>query len=151
MDRRSFFTVIVVRRSSSFSFVLKFSFSPRKLIDFSLLTGCDYTEGVQGIGTVGAMEILSHFDSLEAFKEAYDDLGFCAKENQKSRLTPAEKKRIEFVKRMQKKELVFPSNFPSEEGFIYIYIYLFFFSLLPKILFPLHFPPQFLFLFLKSG
>ena len=76
------------------------------------------------------MEILAHFDSLEEFKEAYDDLGYSSRESEKNGLTPAERKRLIFVKRLQKKELVFPPDFPPEEGFFFFFFFLFNLSLI---------------------
>lgn len=45
-----------------------FGLSRKKLINFALLTGSDYTEGIEGVGRVTAMEILSEFpgDDMEA-------------------------------------------------------------------------------------
>lgn len=45
-----------------------------KLINLALLTGSDYTEGIQGVGPVGALEILAEFpgeglESLERFRD----------------------------------------------------------------------------------
>ena len=42
-----------------------------KLISISHLLGSDYTEGLPGIGPVTALEILSEFDSLAAFRDWY--------------------------------------------------------------------------------
>ena len=71
------------------------------------------------------MEILSHFDNLKEFKVAYDDLGYSEREGKREGLSLGEKKRIGFVKRMQKKELVFPEGFPSEEGLFLLLLLLF--------------------------
>lgn len=45
-----------------------------KLIHLALLTGSDYTEGIQGVGPVCALEILAEFpcdgiESLENFRD----------------------------------------------------------------------------------
>ncbi|XP_022254967.1 DNA repair protein complementing XP-G cells homolog isoform X2 [Limulus polyphemus] len=50
-----------------------------KMISLALLTGSDYTEGVEGVGYVTAMEILSEFpgdgmDSLKAFRSWWDSM-----------------------------------------------------------------------------
>ncbi|XP_076323676.1 rad2 superfamily protein mus201 isoform X1 [Tachypleus tridentatus] len=50
-----------------------------KMISLALLTGSDYTEGVEGVGYVTAMEILSEFpgdgmDSLKAFRLWWDSV-----------------------------------------------------------------------------
>ena len=37
----------------------------RKMIDIGLLCGSDYTDGIQGVGPVTAMEILGEFQGLE--------------------------------------------------------------------------------------
>ncbi len=45
-----------------------------KLIHLALLTGSDYTEGIQGVGPVCALEILAEFpsDGLEALERFRD-------------------------------------------------------------------------------
>lgn len=45
-----------------------------KLVQFALLTGSDYTEGIQGVGPVCALEILAEFPSqgLEALEQFKD-------------------------------------------------------------------------------
>ncbi len=45
-----------------------------KLVHLALLTGSDYTEGIQGVGPVCALEILAEFpsqglDALEQFRD----------------------------------------------------------------------------------
>jgi len=42
------------------------------MIELALLAGSDYTEGINGIGIVTAMEIVAEFDSLLKFKEWYN-------------------------------------------------------------------------------
>ncbi|CAH1244600.1 ERCC5 [Branchiostoma lanceolatum] len=49
-----------------------------RLINFALLTGSDYTEGIQGVGKVLAMEVLQEFPgegiaSLQAFRAWWDE------------------------------------------------------------------------------
>ncbi|RHZ62126.1 ssDNA endodeoxyribonuclease RAD2 [Aspergillus thermomutatus] len=41
----------------------------RKLISFAHLLGSDYTEGINGIGPVTALEILTEFSNLEEFRD----------------------------------------------------------------------------------
>ncbi|KAL2863832.1 ssDNA endodeoxyribonuclease RAD2 [Aspergillus lucknowensis] len=41
----------------------------KKLISFAHLLGSDYTEGIQGIGPVTALEILTEFSALEEFRD----------------------------------------------------------------------------------
>lgn len=45
-----------------------------KLIRLALLTGSDYTEGIQGVGPVCALEIMAEFpsDGLEALEQFRD-------------------------------------------------------------------------------
>ena len=45
-----------------------------KLIHLALLTGSDYTEGVEGVGPVSALEILAEFpsDGLESLEQFRD-------------------------------------------------------------------------------
>ncbi|KAJ7378194.1 Helix-hairpin-helix class 2 (Pol1) motif [Desmophyllum pertusum] len=78
------------------------------LICIAFITGSDYTEGIEGVGTVGAMEILHEFsgeglDGLKKFKSWHDTA-------QKRTKDPQETK----VKR-KLKSVVLPSEFPSEE------------------------------------
>lgn len=49
-----------------------------KLICLAFITGSDYTEGIQGVGPVGAMEILHEFsgeglEALRKFKMWHDE------------------------------------------------------------------------------
>ena len=47
----------------------EYSLDRQKVIQIAHLLGSDYTEGIPSIGPVTALEILSEFDSLEAFKD----------------------------------------------------------------------------------
>jgi DNA excision repair protein ERCC-5 len=47
----------------------EFGLTRQRLIAIAQLLGSDYTEGLQGIGPVTALEILSEFDDLTTFKE----------------------------------------------------------------------------------
>lgn len=84
-----------------------FGLSRMKLISFALLTGSDYTEGIEGVGPVTAMEIISEFpgegiDALQKFKEWWDDCNKHAK-------PPENKVRAKLQK------LVLSHNFPDEK------------------------------------
>ncbi|KAJ5226185.1 DNA repair protein rad13 [Penicillium chermesinum] len=50
-------------------FEKEFALHRRKLISFAHLLGSDYTEGVQGIGPVTALEIVTEFPDLQEFRE----------------------------------------------------------------------------------
>ncbi|GFT47290.1 DNA repair protein complementing XP-G cells homolog [Trichonephila clavipes] len=83
-----------------------FGLSRKKLINFAMLTGSDYTEGIEGVGPVTATEILSEFpdDGLEAlykFKEWW------ARAN-KHACPPENKVRAKLIK------LVLGEKFPDE-------------------------------------
>ncbi|KAE9970497.1 hypothetical protein BLS_004883 [Venturia inaequalis] len=47
----------------------EFGLTRQRLISIAQLLGSDYTEGLPGVGPVTALEILSEFDSLTAFKD----------------------------------------------------------------------------------
>lgn len=85
----------------------KLALDRETMICFSLLTGCDYTEGIEGCGQITAMEILSEFSGkgivrLKEFKEWWMEHKFG-----KNR-SPGSKKRAKFLK------LCLSESFPSE-------------------------------------
>ncbi|CAL1294661.1 unnamed protein product [Larinioides sclopetarius] len=84
-----------------------FGLSRKKLINFAMLTGSDYTEGIDGVGPVTATEILSEFseDGMEAL---YEFKEWWSKAN-KHALPPENKVRAKLMK------LVLPENFPDEK------------------------------------
>lgn len=49
-------------------FILYLEMNREKLISLALLTGSDYTEGIDNVGPVTAMEILSEFASRDGFE-----------------------------------------------------------------------------------
>jgi DNA excision repair protein ERCC-5 len=51
----------------------EYALDRQKLIRFAHLLGSDYTEGIPGVGPVTALEILTEFETLEAFRD------WCAK------------------------------------------------------------------------
>lgn len=56
-----------------------FGLDQQKLIALAMLTGSDYTDGIDGIGCVSAMEVLSEFpgdgiESLQVFKEWWEEV-----------------------------------------------------------------------------
>lgn len=86
-----------------------FGLSRKNLINFALLTGSDYTEGIEGVGPVTAMEIISEFpgegiDALEKFKEWW-------LESNNSTKPPENKVRAKLRK------FVLPQSFPDEKVF----------------------------------
>ncbi|XP_015788132.1 DNA repair protein complementing XP-G cells homolog [Tetranychus urticae] len=77
------------------------------MICVAMLTGCDYTDGVESVGPVKALEILSEFpgEGLERLKSFKDWWNKKKKGNDKS---PGNKQRAQFLK------LNLSENFPSE-------------------------------------
>ncbi|CAG8511895.1 1844_t:CDS:2, partial [Dentiscutata heterogama] len=81
-----------------------------KLIRLAIILGSDYTEGLPGIGIVGAMELLNEFpgdDGLEQFKSWWLSV-------QSGKYTP-DKDESDFRKKFRRKmrTLFLPSDFPS--------------------------------------
>lgn len=84
-----------------------FGLSRRKLVNFALLTGSDYTEGIEGVGRVTAMEIISEFpgeglDGLVKFKDWWSNCNKHAR-------PPENKVRAKLLK------LVLGENFPDKK------------------------------------
>lgn len=84
-----------------------FGLSREKLILLALLTGSDYTDGVESVGPVTALEILAEFPGpgltpLKLFKSWWD-------ESHKNVAAPPGSKLREKLRRLQ-----LPENFPSE-------------------------------------
>ncbi|KXN67032.1 hypothetical protein CONCODRAFT_19882 [Conidiobolus coronatus NRRL 28638] len=81
----------------------------KRLIELAMLLGSDYTEGIQGVGLVLALEILAEFDNLKEFKEWWETkvkhnvLGDDGESAIKKRL------------RSQSSKIYLPDNFPSNE------------------------------------
>lgn len=80
--------------------------SREQLVDLAQLLGCDYCQGVEGIGPVLAAEIIAAFGSAIAFKSALTQDGYDA--------TPAQAKLLKSRAKTLKK-LDLPSNFPQPE------------------------------------
>ncbi|XP_054720176.1 DNA excision repair protein ERCC-5 homolog [Uloborus diversus] len=83
-----------------------FGLTREKLINFALLTGSDYTLGIEGVGPVTAMEIISEFsgegiDALHKFKEWWNEAKVHAN-------PPKNKIRAKLLK------LDLPANFPED-------------------------------------
>jgi DNA excision repair protein ERCC-5 len=81
----------------------------KRLIELAMLLGSDYTEGVQGVGLVLALEILAEFDNLKEFKEWWETKvkhNVLGDEGES-----AIKKRL----RSQSSKIYLPDNFPSNE------------------------------------
>ncbi|KAF8771146.1 DNA excision repair protein ERCC-5-like [Argiope bruennichi] len=83
-----------------------FGLSRKKLINFAILTGSDYTEGIDGVGPVTATEILSEFPK-EGIEALYEFKEWWTKAN-KHALPPENKVRAKLMK------LVLSENFPDE-------------------------------------
>ena len=86
----------------------EYSLSRTKLIRFAHLLGSDYTEGLPSVGPVTALEILSEFDTLEAFAEWWSTVQFGAP-------IPDSEKGHAFRKKFRKNaaKLFLPTNFPD--------------------------------------
>jgi DNA excision repair protein ERCC-5 len=87
----------------------EFSLTREKLIAIAQLLGSDYTTGIPGIGPVTALEILSEFKDLAAFKEWWTGVqeGRISKEDDKS--SPFRRR----FRRSQMAKLFLPTNFPD--------------------------------------
>ncbi|RMZ72219.1 RAD13 [Pyrenophora seminiperda CCB06] len=87
----------------------EFSLTREKLIAIAQLLGSDYTTGIPGIGPVTALEILSEFQTLEAFRTWWDGV-------QSGQIKKEEDAKNPFRKRFRKNQgtkLFLPPNFPD--------------------------------------
>lgn len=89
-----------------------------KCILLALLLGCDYCDGVRGIGIVNAMEVIVHFDSVEDFDRYFklwaelpDDININS-ENVRNSLSESQVAFLEYHKNY-KKHWIFPDKFPN--------------------------------------
>ncbi|KAF2427535.1 PIN domain-like protein [Tothia fuscella] len=94
----------------------EFGLSRHRLISIAQLLGSDYTEGLPGIGPVTALEIMSEFDTLPAFKEWWTSVqqGTRSKQDDASN---------EFRRKFRKNstKVFLPSQFPDprvEEAYL---------------------------------
>ncbi|KAK6204567.1 uncharacterized protein RJT21DRAFT_90557 [Scheffersomyces amazonensis] len=87
----------------------KLGLSQDNLIEFALLLGSDYTEGIKGIGPVMAMEILAEFGSLKKFKDWYD-IKTTTVQTPDQTLSTLEKS---LVSRIKNGKLYLPESFPD--------------------------------------
>ena len=87
----------------------EFALSREKLIDIAQLLGSDYTTGIPGIGPVTALELLSEFSDLSAFREWWDGVqgGTISKEADKN--SPFRRR----FRRSQATKLFLPVGFPD--------------------------------------
>ncbi|CAE7206641.1 hypothetical protein CFE70_008891 [Pyrenophora teres f. teres 0-1] len=87
----------------------EFSLTREKMIAIAQLLGSDYTTGIPGIGPVTALEILSEFQTLEAFRAWWDGV-------QSGQIRKDEDAKNPFRKRFRKNQgtkLFLPPNFPD--------------------------------------
>jgi DNA excision repair protein ERCC-5 len=88
----------------------EFALDRNRLIRIAHLLGSDYTEGLPSVGPVTALEIVSEFDDLEAFKSWWTDV-------QNSALAPSAAKNepTPFRRKFRKNaaKLFLPPGFPS--------------------------------------
>ena len=88
----------------------EYALDRRKLIRFAHLLGSDYTEGVQGIGPVTALEILADFDTLEEFREWCSKVQLGRPQDLESQLTTAFRRKFRVT---AQKRLFLPPGFPD--------------------------------------
>ncbi|KAL8826141.1 MAG: hypothetical protein Q9170_007518 [Blastenia crenularia] len=86
----------------------EYSLDRQKLIGVAHLLGSDYTEGIPSVGPVTALEILSEFDTLEAFAEWCNNVQLAQKLSIEDSANAFRRK---FRKQAQK--LFLPSPFPD--------------------------------------
>ncbi|KAL8994870.1 MAG: hypothetical protein Q9188_006945 [Gyalolechia gomerana] len=86
----------------------EYSLDRQKLIGVAHLLGSDYTEGIPSVGPVTALEILSEFDTLEAFAEWCNNVQLAQKLSVEDSANAFRRK---FRKQAQK--LFLPSPFPD--------------------------------------
>ncbi|EMD65398.1 hypothetical protein COCSADRAFT_114116, partial [Bipolaris sorokiniana ND90Pr] len=87
----------------------EFSLTRQKLIDIAQLLGSDYTEGIPGIGPVTALEILSEFQDLTAFRKWWDGV-------QNGSIKKSDDAQSSFRRRFRKNQatkLFLPASFPD--------------------------------------
>ncbi|KAK6465251.1 hypothetical protein DFJ63DRAFT_291982 [Scheffersomyces coipomensis] len=88
----------------------KLGLNQDNLIEFALLLGSDYTEGIKGIGPVLAMEIMAEFGSMKRFKKWYDDKTTSLKAPNVKSMTTLEKS---LLTRIRNGKLFLPESFPD--------------------------------------
>lgn len=86
-------------------------FSRDQLISLALLLGCDFTEGVRGIGPVNATEIVRHYSGLEQLKLFRDWAESIKCEDSDSELLT----QFKIAHANYRSQWIFPSDFPSPE------------------------------------
>ena len=91
-----------------------------KCILLGLLLGCDYCEGVRGIGIVNAMETITHFHNIDDFSDylkLWGELPDSVNSNTKAikaKLTAEQAEFLEYHKNY-KKHWIFPDDFPNRK------------------------------------
>ncbi|KAI2477590.1 DNA-repair protein rad13 [Pyrenophora tritici-repentis] len=87
----------------------EFNLTREKMIDIAQLLGSDYTTGIPGIGPVTALEILSEFQTLEAFRTWWDGVQSGQIKKDEDAKNPLRKK----FRKNQGTKLFLPPNFPD--------------------------------------
>jgi len=96
----------------------EFNLTREKLISIAQLLGSDYTPGLPGIGPVTALEILSEFGDLKAFREWWDEIQMQPPSKKPPPEPTAWRRRF---RRSQAAKLFLPTIFPDprvEEAYL---------------------------------
>ena len=87
--------------------------SREKLIVLAYLLGCDYCDGIRGVGVVNALEILTAFEDLAEIKSILFNWGKMRDELNDFRMKNASNKIKAFIEKHKnyKKHWIFPEDF----------------------------------------
>eukprot|EP01028_Stygiella_incarcerata_P007511 TRINITY_DN31195_c0_g1_i2.p1 TRINITY_DN31195_c0_g1~~TRINITY_DN31195_c0_g1_i2.p1 ORF type:complete len:802 (+),score=258.62 TRINITY_DN31195_c0_g1_i2:245-2650(+) len=91
----------------------EFRFSREHFILLGMLLGCDYCDGVDGVGAKTALQIIKHFGTVEAFQEFFQHVTTGSSHDS----LMADAKRLVRSLAKRKKPLLFPSPFPNTTAY----------------------------------